>query len=161
MSLPKDSAEWQDPLDPSRRSFLKWSALLGGASALGGGGLLLSQFRGAEQGVLPLASVGGRIVRTANTPECLHCALLAHVEDGRLVKVTGDPDFNVMACARGISRIRQLYSPHRLKYPMRRVGERGEDKWERISWDEALDTIAERYRQIGLRCGFRRRSVGV
>jgi len=148
MSLLKDSAEWQDPLDPSRRSFLKWSALLGGASALGGGGLLLSQFRGAEQGVLPLASAGGRIVRTANTPECLHCALLAHVEDGRLVKVTGDPDFNVMACARGISRIRQLYSPHRLKYPMRRVGERGEDKWERISWDEALDTIAERYRQI-------------
>ena len=62
--------------------------------------------------------------------------------------MTGDPDFNVLACARGISRIRQLYSPHRLKYPMRRAGRRGEDRWERVSWEEALDTIAERYRRI-------------
>ena len=138
----------------SRRGFLKWSALLGGATALGGGGLLLSRDparsgRGPESaGSTGAASGGSRIYRTANTPECLHCALLAHVEDGRLVKVTGDPDFNILACARGLSRIRQLYSPHRLKYPMRRLGRRGEDKWERISWDEALDTIAERYRRI-------------
>jgi anaerobic selenocysteine-containing dehydrogenase len=127
---------------------VKWSALLGGASAIGGGGLLLSRLGATGEGALSSVSAGRRIVRTANTPECLHCALLAHVEDGRLVKVTGDPDFNIMACARGISRIRQLYSPHRLKYPMRRAGERGEDKWERISWEEALDTIAERYRQV-------------
>jgi anaerobic selenocysteine-containing dehydrogenase len=138
----------------SRRSFLKWSALVGGASALGGGGLLLSRYPtgGAPAGVSGAAAAataaGSRIVRTANTPECLHCALLAHVEDGRLVKVTGDPDFNILACARGISRIRQLYSPHRLKYPMRRAGKRGEDKWERVTWEVALDTIAERYRRI-------------
>ncbi len=137
----------------SRRNFLKWSALVGGASALGGGGLLLSRYPngGASAGVSgagAAAATGSRIVRTANTPECLHCALLAHVEDGRLVKVTGDPDFNILACARGISRIRQLYSPHRLKYPMRRAGRRGEDRWERISWEEALDTIAERYLRI-------------
>ncbi len=136
-----------DPADASRRSFLKWSALLGGATALGGGGLLLSQYRAGESGG-GVAAAASHVFHTANTPECLHCALLAHVENGRLVKVTGDPDFNVLACARGISRIRQLYSPHRLKYPMRRAGRRGEDKWERISWDEALDTIAERYQRI-------------
>ena len=141
----------------SRRGFLKWSALLGGTAALGGGGLLLSRDpagsgpepeSAGSPGAAGFASGGSRVFRTANTPECLHCALLAHVEDGRLVKVTGDPDFNILACARGLSRIRQLYSPHRLKYPMRRLGRRGEDKWERISWDEALDTIAERYRRI-------------
>ncbi|MXZ72026.1 MAG: molybdopterin-dependent oxidoreductase, partial [Acidobacteria bacterium] len=143
----------------SRRSFLKWSALVAGATALGGGGLLLSRYPGGGAPVggglagaagagSGAAAAGSRIFRTANTPECLHCAMLAHVKDGRLVKVTGDPDFNVLACARGISRIRQLYSPHRLKYPMRRAGRRGEDRWERITWDEALDTIAERYRRI-------------
>ncbi len=132
---------------PSRRSFLKWSAMLGGMTALGGGGLLLNR---TSPHVVSKSAVaaGTHVIRTANTPECLHCALLAHVKDGQLVKVTGDPDFNVLACARGISRIRQLYSPHRLKYPMRRVGQRGEDRWERISWDEALDTIADRYRDI-------------
>ena len=123
----------------SRRSFLKWSALVGGATALGGGGLLVSRYPtgGAPAGVSgagAAAATGSRIFRTANTPECLHCALLAHVEDGRLVKVTGDPDFNILACARGISRIRQLYSPHRLKYPMRRAGRRGEDRWEPVSY---------------------------
>ena len=133
-------------------TFLKWSALVGGATALGGGGLLLSRYPagGVPAGVSSAgaAAAATRVFRTANTPECLHCAMLAHVEDGRLVKVTGDPDFNVLACARGISRIRQLYSPHRLKYPMRRAGPRGGDRWERVSWEEALDTIAERYRRI-------------
>ena len=149
-----DAPEAATAASASRRGFLKWSALLGGTAALGGGGLLLSRDPapsgpGAESAGSPGAAPGGsRVFRTANTPECLHCALLAHVEDGRLVKVTGDPDFNILACARGISRIRQLYSPHRLKYPMRRLGRRGEDKWERIGWDEALDTIAERYRRI-------------
>ena len=131
----------------SRRNFLKWSAFLGGATAAGGGGLLLTRPPGVEPRGGPVVEAS-QVFRTANTPECLHCALLAHVKDGRLVKVTGDPDFNILACARGISRIRQLYSPHRLKYPMRRVGRRGEDRWERISWDEALDEIAERYERI-------------
>ena len=148
----RDIADPPDAFDASRRSFLKWTALLGGATALGGGGLLLSRYPlgGAPAGVATAgaAAAGSRVFRTANTPECLHCALLAHVEDGRLVKVTADPDFNVLACARGISRIRQLYSPHRLKYPMRRAGRRGEDRWERVEWEEALDTIAERYRRI-------------
>ena len=39
-------------------------------------------------------------------------------------------------------------NPTRLKYPMKRVGKKGEDKWERISWDEALDTIADKFNKI-------------
>lgn len=50
-------------------------------------------------------------------------------------------------CPRGASGLQVIYSPDRLKYPMKRVGERGSGKWERISWDEALDTIAGRIAQ--------------
>jgi len=41
-----------------------------------------------------------------------------------------------------------LYAPDRLKYPMKRIGERGENKWERISWDEALTTVVNRLNEI-------------
>jgi anaerobic dimethyl sulfoxide reductase subunit A len=47
-------------------------------------------------------------------------------------------------CAKGYAQTRMLYDPRRLKYPMKRVGNRGEAKFERISWEEALDTIAEK-----------------
>jgi len=46
-----------------------------------------------------------------------------------------------------------LYAPDRLKYPMKRIGERGENKWERISWDEALTTIANRLNEIKKKYG--------
>jgi DMSO reductase family type II enzyme molybdopterin subunit len=53
------------------------------------------------------------------------------------------PDMNPMACQKGSAWSQQLAGPDRLLYPMRRVGERGEGKWERISWDEALTEVAE------------------
>ena len=46
-------------------------------------------------------------------------------------------------CAKGLAGIQALYHPNRIKYPMKRVGERGENKWKRISWDEAIDIIAK------------------
>ncbi|GAB4321319.1 MAG: hypothetical protein Kow0010_01620 [Dehalococcoidia bacterium] len=55
----------------------------------------------------------------------------------------GVPDMNPMACQKGSAWSQQLGSPDRLLYPMRRVGERGEGKWERISWDEALTEVAD------------------
>ncbi len=53
------------------------------------------------------------------------------------------PDMNPMACQKGSAWSQQLTGPDRIRYPLRRTGERGEGKWERISWDEALDDIAE------------------
>jgi anaerobic selenocysteine-containing dehydrogenase len=63
------------------------------------------------------------------------------------VKVTGDPDCptsNGYICTKGKASVELLYHPDRLKYPLKRKGERGENHWQRISWDEALDTIAEK-----------------
>ena len=75
---------------------------------------------------------------------CMH---LLTVEDGRVVNVRPDPDGPLnrgRACVKGISIIEQMYHPDRLTHPLRRVGPKGSGKWERITWDEALDGIAER-----------------
>jgi DMSO reductase family type II enzyme molybdopterin subunit len=54
----------------------------------------------------------------------------------------GIPDFNPRGCQKGACGSTLMYAPSRIRYPMRRTGERGEGKWERISWDEALTTVA-------------------
>jgi anaerobic selenocysteine-containing dehydrogenase len=69
------------------------------------------------------------------------------VKDGRVIKLEGNPEGpknRGRMCAKGLSGIQALYHPNRNKYPMKRVGARGENKWMRISWDEALDTIARK-----------------
>lgn len=75
------------------------------------------------------------------------CGVLVHVDNGRVVKITGDPESPLnrgKICAKGVAAIEHLYHPDRLKYPMKRAGRRGEGRWERISWDEALATIASK-----------------
>jgi molybdopterin-containing oxidoreductase family molybdopterin binding subunit len=82
--------------------------------------------------------------------------VLAHVKDGVLTKVEpGDfpePGYRY-SCLKSLCTPQIVYHPERLKYPMKRVGERGEGKWQRISWDEALDTIASRLKDIAERYG--------
>ena len=85
------------------------------------------------------------------------CGLLAHVEDGVLKKVEPadfpeDPGMKHV-CLRGLCTVKLVYHPDRLKYPMKRVGERGEGKWEKISWDEAFDTIAEKFKETAEKYG--------
>ncbi|MFO7596437.1 MAG: molybdopterin-dependent oxidoreductase [Desulfocurvibacter africanus] len=79
------------------------------------------------------------------------CGLIARVENGVVRKLDPNPKFlksRGMLCARGNAGIAQLYDPDRLKHPLLRVGERGEGKWKRISWDEALDLAAQRLQAI-------------
>jgi anaerobic dimethyl sulfoxide reductase subunit A len=72
----------------------------------------------------------------------------AHVVDGRIVKISSDPArWNpqlppLQACARGFGQIERVYHPDRLQHPLRRVGRRGGGRFERISWDEALEEVA-------------------
>jgi anaerobic selenocysteine-containing dehydrogenase len=78
------------------------------------------------------------------------CGILAHVENGKITKIEGDPDSPInkgTICAKGIAQIERLNHPDRLIYPMKRMGKKGEGKWKRISWDEALDTIAGRMKE--------------
>ena len=106
-----------------------------------------------------MASTGEtNVIRTACTVgDGVGCGLLAHVRDGVLVKVepADFPDRRFRhICARGLCSARMVSRPDRLQHPLKRVGERGEGKWERISWDEALDTIAAKLKEIGEKHGY-------
>jgi len=72
------------------------------------------------------------------------CLLRVHVKDGVITRIESDdgeePQFR--ACLRGRAYRQRVYAPGRLKYPMKRIGKRGEGKFERISWDEALEKVA-------------------
>ncbi len=79
------------------------------------------------------------------------CGTLLHYEGDKVVKVTGDPDHPInrgAICERGRLMVDHLYHPQRLNYPLKRVGEKGEGRWERISWDQALDEVAEKLSQL-------------
>jgi thiosulfate reductase / polysulfide reductase chain A len=79
------------------------------------------------------------------------CGVDLHVSDGRLTKVVGDRDSPLnkgRLCPIGTNTLDLVYHPDRLRHPLRRNGKRGEGKWERISWDEALDEIARRLQAI-------------
>lgn len=72
-------------------------------------------------------------------------------KEGKLVKVEGDPEnpFNQgRLCSRCLALPDVVNHPDRLLYPLKRAGERGENKWERISWDEAYDTIETNFNKI-------------
>jgi anaerobic selenocysteine-containing dehydrogenase len=80
------------------------------------------------------------------------CGLLAYVdkESGRIRKFEGNPEHpgsRGRNCAKGPATLNQVYDPERILYPMRRVGARGEGKWERVSWDEVLNDLAARIRK--------------
>jgi anaerobic selenocysteine-containing dehydrogenase len=80
---------------------------------------------------------------------------MADLERGKVVKLKGDPDYYTKGffCDRGGRFIEHLYHPDRLNHPMKRIGERGQGKWKRISWDQALDEIAEKLGKIKERYG--------
>jgi len=74
------------------------------------------------------------------------CGMLVHVDNGRVIKVEGDPESPLnegVLCPKGLASLEYLYHPDRLHRPLKRLEERGEGKWLPISWDEALDTVAD------------------
>lgn len=75
------------------------------------------------------------------------CGLLLEIDEGRVVGVKGDKDHPVtrgMVCPRAHLMIDHLYHPERINVPLKRAGERGEGKWLEVSWDQALDEVAEK-----------------
>ncbi len=79
------------------------------------------------------------------------CGVIARVRDGVIHKLDPNPNFiksRDMLCARGNAGVKVVYDPDRLKYPLIRVGKRGEGKWRRASWEEALDMVAKNMNEI-------------
>jgi len=96
-----------------------------------------------------------QVVHAACPHDCPDaCGVLITVEDGRATRIQGDPQHPVtrgFLCAKVAKYLDRVYSPDRVLYPMRRIapkGARSTQVWRRISWDEALDAIAERFRKI-------------
>ena len=78
------------------------------------------------------------------------------VSQGRVLEVAGDREHPISkgyCCRKGHTAVEMQYHPERLKYPMRRVGERGGGRWQRLSWDEALGYVAERLNGIKAESG--------
>lgn len=151
----------------SRRSFLKASSLALGATALGGASLagcapqgepeegpelksLAETAESFEPGVMPEEGTQIRTVTCMHTA-CSDCQYDAVVRDGCIVNIMPKPDGGLLGnrmCPKGRSGIMRVYDAERIKYPMKRAGERGSGEWERISWDEAISTIAENWKKI-------------
>lgn len=74
------------------------------------------------------------------------CSILVHLEGDQVVRVEGDPEGPLnkgVLCPKGLASLEYLYHPERLRQPLKRVGERGEGKWQPIGWEEALDIVAQ------------------
>lgn len=142
-------------LKMNRRSFVKASAA---TAALTYGATHFSHVFEPAQATAAGPEEGIKKIRTVCAPNCVNsCAHLVSVKDDRIVKVEPgefpDPRYNRI-CLKGISNAMQrTYSPDRVKYPMMRVGERGEGKWKRISWDEAYDYLAKKITEIQSKYG--------
>lgn len=125
----------------SRRSFLKTSALAAAACALG---------VGVADDFVPSAKAWAdddvHEVHTSCRACIMNCGVIATVSNGRVIKLKGDP-IDPMSkgrlCPKGASGIQALYHPNRNKYPLKRVGSKPGNNWERISWDEAAKTVAQ------------------
>ncbi|CAH0277157.1 molybdopterin oxidoreductase family protein [Peribacillus sp. Bi134] len=79
------------------------------------------------------------------------CGLLLHKKDGKIIKVQGDPDHPVTKgniCNKVRNMTARLYDPNRLKQPLKRIGQKGEGKFAPISWEEAIDTITSKWKDL-------------
>ena len=101
---------------------------------------------------LPRALAWDKVVRSSHWVNCwyqAHCAWNVYVKDGMVWReeqvadypqIRPDvPDFNPRGCQKGACFSERMYDPARVRYPLKRAGERGSGKWKRISWEQALE----------------------
>ena len=141
--------------DVSRRRFIQGASVVGAMAAVGVPGLAACQ----TDANAPASATGEETTaRCVCRPNCGgFCAHEVTIRDGNVVKSTfapyeETPEYNRI-CLRGISNVQRMYNADRIKYPMRRVGERGADKWERISWDDAIAEITDKWKEAADKYG--------
>lgn len=132
----------------SRRDFLK-------ASGIAAGGLAAYSVLGTGFSRISAQDAQNRLQTKTVYTACVmcpaECGLAVRVENGVASAIYGNnhaPLNSGVVCAKGASGLQMAYNANRLKYPMIRVGERGEGKFRRVSWDEAMDYIADKLLQI-------------
>ncbi|MBE6466765.1 molybdopterin-dependent oxidoreductase [Denitrobacterium detoxificans] len=127
----------------TRRSFVKASTLATAATAMG---VTMSGCL-AESEEDQVAEEKERIAVHTACHGCIQlCPCIAYLEDGIVVKLEGDPrapESKGSMCLKGMSQLHTVYSPRHVLHPMKRVGPRGTNEWEVISWDEAIDYAGE------------------
>jgi molybdopterin-containing oxidoreductase family molybdopterin binding subunit len=103
-----------------------------------------------------------KLIRTVCDPNCHanpRCGIVAHVDEGRIVRIEPGsfplPEYDRRICAMGMARLEQQYHAERLRFPLKRVSARGAGKWQRISWEEAFDFLAARLTAIADEFGSR------
>jgi thiosulfate reductase/polysulfide reductase chain A len=134
----------------SRRNFLKLGGAATAAAGLAGTGARVAF---AQESGGPTYDT---IVPTLCEQCVWRCGVYAKIKDGKIVKLDGNPNnahSNGMLCARGQSGIMTTYDPDRVTTPLLRVGARGEGKFRRASWDEALDLVAKNMLDIKQKYG--------
>ena len=146
----------EKPAAITRRGFMKLAAAAAAATTLAGPKPVLHALVPAKES---LNAKQARKVYSACDMCFNKCGLIARVEKGVVRKLDPNPKYlksRGMLCARGNAGIKQLYDRDRLKYPLLRKGARGEGRWQRLTWDQALDHAAEKMLEIGkkyTRCG--------
>ncbi len=139
----------------SRRDFLRLGAASAAVLTVAGQTKLLAGSVGELGSARDFSPVTGK-ERKAIPSACWQCVardgIIGYVEDGRLVKIEGNPKLprtNGVICAKGQAGVNQVYDPDRILYPMRQTKERGDPTgWRRISWEEALDELAARLKAL-------------
>lgn len=141
----------------SRRSFLAWTGVIGGVATVLPA---CASTNKAESIDVPAGKLGRGDVDKTVWNACLancqsRCPLQLQVKDGQVVRVLPDTtgsddlgDFQIRACVRGRSQRHRIYSPDRIKTPLKRVGERDGGEWKEISWEEAFDEIASEMKRV-------------
>lgn len=137
----------------TRRSFLKTTGAVAGTVAVLGG---LSGC--ATPADVDFAEKNEQVfVGRCNYPGCFGCERNVTVRDGYVVNMKPRPEapYGRRPCAKGYSLMQRLYSEDRTKYPLRRVEgtERGAGQWERITWDEAISTICQKFQEYQAQYG--------
>lgn len=140
----------------SRRNFMKLGIASGALIASGQGlegkalaGSIKLEYGGKD--FSPETRKERKAIPTACWSCVTRCAAMGFVEDGRFVKMESNPEsIRTMGkmCSKGQSAPNEVYFPDRILYPLKRVGKRGEGKWKRISWDEALTELTERLKKL-------------
>lgn len=146
----------------TRRNFVKVSALAGAVSAIGASlaGCMSPQVAEEENATTSeeasstsaetssgTSSTDGLVRMRTSCHGCIQmCPAIAYLKDGVVVRLEGDPEAPVSRgslCVKGLNQLHTMYSPRRVLHPLKRAGERGENKWEVISWDQAIDEAAQ------------------